>query len=108
MLFDLFFWIFYVFCIIVLHELGHLWGAKKLGYKATMSLFSVYVEGDVSVRDDFWIVFFGVATGFLLVLIMPLLGFTLSAWFLTFIFYVAGVRKELVLIWKKRYLFKVL
>lgn len=107
MFFDLFFWIVYVFGVIVCHEVGHFLAAKKLGYDAKLSLFSVSVSGVVSDHDDFWIAFFGVALGFLPVLLMPALGFELWVWFVTCLFYFGGSREELVLLWVKRRFFYV-
>ena len=96
MLFDLFFWFVWIFIIIIVHEFGHFWTAQRLGYEAKINLFSVDVKCVVSAYDDFWINLLGVLAGFVPLIIMPAIGFTLGAWLITVVLYIVATRNEII------------
>jgi hypothetical protein len=62
------YWWLWLGLSILVHELGHLYMAKRLGYTAKFSLFKITVLGDVSEQDDRKIILSGVIWGLLVVL----------------------------------------
>jgi hypothetical protein len=83
---------------ILLHEYGHYFMAKKLGYNAVIKGFSTFVTPTPKGKDDFYILLAGWSAGFIMILIYVLstpewLGLLMIA------LYLFGTRTDLIQIW---------
>ncbi len=94
-------WFLWLGFVIVVHELGHLFVAVRLGYEADLNWsfkdFGCDVEGDITPKHDYFITAGGLLAG-LIPLILASTIFTSYAWYALLVIYLVGAREDLALL----------
>ena len=97
MISDLITWFIWLFIIIMVHELGHLFMAWRLGYKAKLKWFSCDVYGRITPKHDYLISMGGLLAGFLPLFLASNI-FTTYAALALLVVYLVGTREDLVVV----------